>query len=114
MSRVRTALVIIPAPSLDQPSRLGDRPEPVEVQALVSQRPVERLDIGIVGKQIFWRSALAHQPVEGIGDMLAAERGATSMARASDQEHDRRLRADHIEARVTSTVRWEIDGRRPS
>jgi hypothetical protein len=40
-SRVRTALIVIAAPSFDQRGRLGEIVEPMEVQAFKSQRPVK-------------------------------------------------------------------------
>src|SRR5687768_14266129 len=48
-SHVRPALIIFPAPQLDEPPRLGDRTEPVQVQAFVAEAAVERLDMCIVG-----------------------------------------------------------------
>lgn len=47
-SHVRTANIIVDPPGLDQPPRLGDRGEPVKAQALVAQRPVKCLDIGVI------------------------------------------------------------------
>ena len=39
---------MVPPPGLDRPPSLGDGPEPVDVQAFVAQRPVERLDVDVV------------------------------------------------------------------
>lgn len=47
---MRTALVVVPPPRLDLVPRVGQRQEPVRVQALVAQAAVERLDQGIVDR----------------------------------------------------------------
>ena len=47
---MRAALVVFDPPGLDQPLRLGDRFEPVDVQAFVVQRPIEGLDKGVIGR----------------------------------------------------------------
>lgn len=46
---MRTALIIIPSPGLDLGPRVGQRQEPVRVQALVAQAAVERLHERVVG-----------------------------------------------------------------
>ena len=46
---MRTALVVIDPPRLDQPLCLIDRSEPMDVQAFVAQRSVESFDEGVVG-----------------------------------------------------------------
>ena len=50
---MRTALVVFDPPGLDQPPRLGQRLEPVDVQAFVAQRAVERLDKRVV-RRLAW------------------------------------------------------------
>ena len=47
---MRTALVIVPPPSLNDDLRLDYRHEPVQVQALVPQAAVEGLDERIIGR----------------------------------------------------------------
>ena len=47
---VRTALVVLPPPRLDLAPRVGQRQEPVCVQALVAQAAIERLGQRIVGR----------------------------------------------------------------
>src|ERR1700691_156325 len=46
---VRSTLVVISAPGGDRGARFGKRPEPVFVQALVSELPVERLNVSVLG-----------------------------------------------------------------
>ena len=43
-----TALVVVPPPRLDLAPRVGQRQEPVRVQALVAQAAVEALDVGVL------------------------------------------------------------------
>ncbi len=45
---MRSASVVIHPPGLDLPPSFGQRLEPVDVQALVPERAVEALDVGIV------------------------------------------------------------------
>ena len=47
---MRTTLVVVNPPSLQDRPGLADRVEPVRVQAFVSQWPVERLNKAIVGR----------------------------------------------------------------
>src|SRR3546814_11097104 len=47
---VRMANGVVLPPVLDQPPRRGQQGEPIDVEAFIPQRPVERLDIGIVGR----------------------------------------------------------------
>ena len=47
---VRTALVVISSPRLDLGPGVGQRQEPVGVQALVTKAAVERLDEDVVGR----------------------------------------------------------------
>ena len=57
--------------------RFGDRREPVQVQALVSERAVERLDVRIVGRSSRSREIHAHLVMVGPEiDDLSGEFGA--------------------------------------
>ena len=47
---MRTANVVAPPPGLDQPLRLRQRSEPMDIQTFIPERPVERFDIGIFGR----------------------------------------------------------------
>ncbi len=47
-SHVRTALVVFDPPCVDGTSRFGQRLEPMNVQTLVAQLPVERLDERVI------------------------------------------------------------------
>ena len=55
---VRTTLIVFLPPSLDDLRGLGQRPEPMCVQALGSQRPVERFHVRVVGVPIFIQPSL--------------------------------------------------------
>jgi len=46
---VRSLLVVLPAPDLDDPAGIVDSEKPVLIQALVAKLAVEALDEGIVG-----------------------------------------------------------------
>jgi len=46
---VRTTLIVIDLPGLDQPFGLVDRSEPMDVQAFIVQRSVEGFDEGVIG-----------------------------------------------------------------
>lgn len=46
---MRTALIVLVSPGLDLSPRLGDRIEPVDVEAFIPKGSVERLDEGVVG-----------------------------------------------------------------
>ena len=59
-SHVRTALIVVSPPGLGMSLRLGSRCEPVQVQAFVSERAVERLDVRIVGRSSRPREVHAH------------------------------------------------------
>ena len=47
---VRATLLVLPSPRLEDLPGLGQRREPMRVQALVSERPVERLDVPAGGR----------------------------------------------------------------
>ena len=47
---MRAAHVVVDPPCLDQLASLGQRLEPVQIEAFVTQRAVERLDVRIVGR----------------------------------------------------------------
>jgi hypothetical protein len=47
---VRTALILFDPPCLDETPRLDQRLEPMDVQAFVAQRTVERPDERVVGR----------------------------------------------------------------
>ena len=72
---MRSALIIVPSPGLDLGTGIGQRQEPVGVQALVAQATIERFHEGIVG-WLAWpaeveRDAVFVRPaVEGFRDKL--------------------------------------------
>ena len=47
---MRPTDIVVDPPGFDQLFGLGERLEPVQIQAFITQRPIERLDIGIVGR----------------------------------------------------------------
>ena len=47
---MRTALVLVPSPRLDLGPCVGQRQEPMGVQAFVAEKPVKAFDEGVVGR----------------------------------------------------------------
>jgi len=71
---VRPALVAVPPPGLDHVPCFGHGFEPVQVQALVSQGTVERLDEGVFGRLARPREVDANlAPVSSQIDQAASE-----------------------------------------
>jgi hypothetical protein len=74
---VRTTLIVFLPPCFDQPLRLGQRPEPVSIQALGSEGSVERFHEGIVGRlawagEVDLHTVLVGPQVHGLTGELAA------------------------------------------
>jgi hypothetical protein len=61
-SHVRTALIVVASPRLDQPPGLCDRGEPVQVEAFIAEGSVERFDVGVV-RRLAWSREVDPQPV---------------------------------------------------
>lgn len=59
-SHVRPALIVVPAPGLDRRSRLSHRGEPVEVQTLAPERPVEAFDVRAIRRRSRARDVHPH------------------------------------------------------
>jgi hypothetical protein len=65
---VRTALVILPPPPFDLGLCIGQRQEPVCIEALVTQSTVEGFDKGIVGR--FARPGEVQRYAIGVGPAI--------------------------------------------
>ncbi len=47
---MRSVRVVLPPPGFNLPAGVFEREEPVQVQALVTEAPVERFNVGIIGR----------------------------------------------------------------
>ena len=65
---MRPAHVVVDPPRLDELAGLGQRLEPVQVEALVAERAIERLDVSIIS-QFAW-SGEAEAALVGIGPQI--------------------------------------------
>src|SRR5436309_1955218 len=119
---VRTALVVGPPPRLDLAPRVGQRQEPVRVQALVAQAAVERLDQCVVGRlararEVQRDTVLVGPAVEGFRDELRPDVHpnrawcSAQQCQAADDSHDLLAFDALVDLDRQSLARERIDDR---